>query len=185
MTHLQADTLPQRKGRAFHALMEAWSLLDLDRDLRPEELVQQPVWARLLSPYALSGSHLLEVIGASQGLLAAPPLRAWIGLPGGPQPAQRWSERTWRHPDGRSLRPDWVLRYTTPQEQVRIVDWKWAVLPSEHAAYADQLVGYRELMQHHFPSATVEASLVSAQGEIWRLEGEGLVHCNPAGRPAL
>jgi len=187
MTSPQAESLPQRKGRAFHALMEAWALLETDAALSPEQILQQPVWARLLAAFSLSRPHLLEVVEAAQRLLGHSQIRDWIGLaPPQSLPApQRWSEREWLTPDGRRLRPDCVLAWPAPQARVRIIDWKWAVLQSERSDYAQQLADYQALMAHHLPGQVIEASVVTAKGEIWHLSDQGLVHWMPAGRPAL
>lgn len=201
MTPQRAETTAQRRGRAFHALMEAWPLLDLDRALAPDQLVLRPVWARLLAPFALTQADRLQAVQSAQQLLQAPLLRSWIGLPPAspdpPAPAapgtdpapvspeQRWIERSWAAQGSSVLRPDWVVRWPAPILRVRVVDWKWAVLPSEQEAYTQQLMGYQALMAEHFPDHVREAALVTSRGEIWRLTDQGLVHWNPAGRPAL
>ncbi|MFM1858915.1 MAG: hypothetical protein RL133_415 [Pseudomonadota bacterium] len=181
------ESLVQRQGRAFHALMEAWRLLDHDHDSSAQALARQPVWCQLLSQFALTFDEQAEVLSRVQRQLQDPAMRALMGLPiKGSMPVvagELLIEREWLTPEGQVLRPDWV--WVQPEQSVRVIDWKWSLLESEVHDYTQQLLAYASLMHHHFPTRAVEALILTSLGEIWRLEGQGLVHCQSAGRPAL
>lgn len=199
MPKLFGDALAQRRGRAFHALMEAWPLMDQDTALAIESMSSRPVWVRLLAPFGLSELERSEVLRRARSVLRRDDLREFLGLPSlqSPQvPLNRPGsiatgpdhliERTWLTPDGRLIRPDWVLRWTEAMvPRLRIVDWKWAVLEFERQAYADQLSLYQSALAHHYPDHQIEAAVLTAEGHCWRLTDQGLVHWSPAGRPAL
>lgn len=182
------ESLAQRQGRAFHALMEAWRLLDQDAELPPVAMAARPVWRALLMSFSLSVDEQMEVLARAQALVKQGALRTLLGLPPPGESlsaasSQLYLEREWLHADGRWLRPDWV--WVQAGQGVRVVDWKWAVLTSEQADYGHQLGDYAALMARHFPGHPVEALIITSLGEVWRLEGQGLVHCQSAGRPAL
>lgn len=181
------ESLAQRQGRAFHALMEAWRLLDQDAARPAQSLVRQPTWCQILSRFALSFDEQTQVLERAQRQLQNPDMRTLMGLSalGGACEiaGELLIEREWLTLDGQRCRPDWV--WVQPAQAIRVIDWKWSVQASEISDYTAQLRGYASLMSHHFPARAVEALILTSLGEIWRLEAQGLVHCQSAGRPAL
>jgi ATP-dependent helicase/nuclease subunit A len=90
-----------------------------------------------------------------------------------------YSESEWPASDlssGGLMRPDRVVRIYESPEEWWIVDFKWNVLPSEHADYIRQLSSYRDQFARIRPQARVSAKILTAQAQLWDLQGDRLVH---------
>ncbi|MFM1927818.1 MAG: hypothetical protein RIR28_401 [Pseudomonadota bacterium] len=169
------DSLPIRLGQAFHRLMEFAE--HLPAQTMPEADWHRGRWGRLLAPYALPREACAEVGACAVQIVSAPDMRDLLGLD--TAQAVAWAEREWPDASGGWIRPDRVV-WLPDCQAVRIIDFKWRLLPGEEADYAAQLRGYRAIIA---PGAT--AHIVTADGGHWMLAEEGLVHCPSAGRPAL
>jgi len=169
------ESLPIRLGQAFHRLMEFAE--HLPAQTMPEADWHRGRWGRLLAPYALPREACAEVGACAVQIVSDPDMRGLLGL--GTVQAMAWAEREWPDASGGWIRPDRVV-WLPDCQSVRIIDFKWRLLPAEEADYAAQLRCYQAVIS---PGAT--AHIVTADGGHWMLAEEGLVHCPSAGRPAL
>lgn len=186
-------SLATRQGEALHTLLE-----QSDR-LWPTPLWRlEAVWPqRLLAPYGLTVLQQQEVWESALRLLAHPGVAELMGLSieeGRDEASAAGQrevliEREWLDATGSLRRPDRVVlepaRAVGQPDVCRILDFKWRVLTSEQSDYARQLREYSQTLTPHYPTHRVEAFILSATPEIWRLTESGLVHWEPAGRPAL
>jgi ATP-dependent helicase/nuclease subunit A len=153
---LTADTLAIRKGKALHRLLEFGPTL------------AQSAIARLIAPFALPAAAHEEILAALHTLGQS----SWA------QEIFRtdrlsYAEREWPVEDaGRIIlmRPDRVVRVAADPECWWIIDFKWQVLPSELADYAQQLSGYQNAFQTIRPQAQIQAKILTAQGQVWQLD---------------
>jgi len=157
-----SETLAMRQGKALHRLLE----------FGPQ---QAPVVARaLIAEFGLPRAARDEVI-ASAAAIAGSAFAARIFNPD----VLAYSESEWPASDlssGGLMRPDRVVRIYESPEEWWIVDFKWNVLPSEHADYIRQLSSYRDQFARIRPQARVSAKILTAQAQLWDLQGDRLVH---------
>ncbi len=71
---------------------------------------------------------------------------------------------------GETLRCDRVVVF---DDAVWVLDYKRHYLPSEELAYRTQLAQYRHAMQDIFPHKTIQAALITADGQLLEIETVG------------
>ena len=161
-TRVPVETLAMRQGKALHRLLEFGGRM-------PAVLA-----ARLMAEFALPSAARQAVMRAAQ-TIADSPIAAVVFDPARLAHAEaQWPTRFSAKPS--IMRPDRVVRVDTSPETWWIVDFKWAVLESELADYAQQLTGYVTEFQAIRPQATVFAKILTAQAQEWRLVEGRLVH---------
>ncbi len=167
------ETIEIRLGRGFHRLMEF-----LDGWLSSSSaggLAAHQAWtARLLAPFALTQAEQRQVCEAVLRVLGQPALRSLL-VPDRVN-LEILVETDCLGPAGDWLRPDRVL-IDHQAQTVTVVDYKWRVLPSERAGYADQLRRYAEAMASRHCGYAIQSLVVDAQAGLWILQGDELVHC--------
>jgi ATP-dependent helicase/nuclease subunit A len=151
-----------RQGKALHRLLEFG-------------LQQAPEIARaLIAEFGLPAAARDEVI-ASAAAIRQSAIAARIFNPH----LLAYAESEWPavdSPSGGLMRPDRVVRIQESPEEWWIVDFKWNVLPSEHADYVRQLALYRDQFAKIRPQARVTAKILTAKAQLWDLQGDRLVH---------
>ena len=172
---LQVESLSIRFGKAFHRLLEFADQIPLSSSAPPNW--RSGRWGAVLAPFALSASDCGQVGSAASRVVSDPSLRSLLGLDN-PE-AIAWVEREWPDGQGGWIRPDRVV-WLPPPQAMRIIDFKWRVLPAEEADYAAQLRAYQACV-----SPAADGLIITAEGGHWILTQEGLVHWPSAGRPAL
>ena len=156
------ETLAMRQGKALHRLLE----------FGPQQATA--VARALIAEFGLPCAARDEVI-ASAAAIGKSELAARIFSPH----VLAYSESEWPVvdlPSGALMRPDRVVRIQESPEEWWIVDFKWNVLPSEHADYVRQLALYRDQFARIRPQARVTAKILTAKAQLWDLQGDRLVH---------
>jgi len=151
-----------RQGKALHRLLE----------FGPQQATA--VARALIAQFGLPGAARDEVI-ASAAAIGKSEFAARIFSPD----VLAYSESEWPAvdlPSGTLMRPDRVVRIQESPEEWWIVDFKWNVLPSEHADYVRQLALYRDQFARIRPQARVAAKILTAKAQLWDLRGDRLVH---------
>jgi ATP-dependent helicase/nuclease subunit A len=157
-----AETLAMRQGKALHRLLE----------FGPQQATA--VARALIAEFGLPCAARDEVI-ASAAAIGKSEFAARIFSPN----VLAYSESEWPTmdlPSGALMRPDRVVRIQESPEEWWIVDFKWNVLPSEHADYVRQLALYRDQFARIRPQARVTAKILTAKAQLWDLQGDRLVH---------
>lgn len=161
------ETLAMRQGKALHRLMEFGPRAAL-------AMGQSALAQRLLAEFALPASARTQVWQAV-ATIAASPMAAIVFDPN----RLAYAEAEWPvalTPGDTIMRPDRVVRIEEHPETWWIIDFKWNVLDSELADYAQQLESYRREFQAIRPQAAVEARIITAQAQVWALSEGRLVH---------
>jgi ATP-dependent helicase/nuclease subunit A len=151
-----------RQGKALHRLLE----------FGPQQ--SSAVACALIAEFGLPCAARDAVI-ASAVAIGKSEFAARIFSPG----VLAYSESEWPAvdlPSGGLMRPDRVVRIQESPEEWWIVDFKWNVLPSEHADYVRQLALYRDQFARIRPQARVTAKILTAKAQLWDLQGDRLVH---------
>jgi hypothetical protein len=167
------ETLEIRLGKAFHAVME-----HVDKPLvvgQPQALTQGCAWLdRLLATLALTTSEQ-ALVGQAVAAVLSNPVARDVLFPK-EQGAQVLIEADCLSVDGQWLRPDRVVIH--PKDpSIRLIDFKWRVLPSEHRDYLQQLARYSDVLALAYPNHDLQAYLIDALGGIWHCRDGELVHC--------
>ncbi len=167
------ETLEIRLGRAFHAVME-----HVDKPLvaaQPQALAPGCAWLdRLLAILALTPAEQAMVCQAVAMVLSNSAARRVL-FPTDDS-TQVLIEVDCLDADGQWLRPDRVLVDPAGQS-IRLIDFKWRVLPSEHGDYIAQLARYAAVLLKAYPAYQLQAYLIDGLGSVWSCRDGELVHC--------
>lgn len=187
------NTLPQRRGMAFHRLLEVPTPLlvwldgrpapDLGEDDSVDRVCRSPWVQRLLAPMGLPGVVQAEVVASVLDILRSPPHRQLLGLADASSTTAAASKSAagllvrevevgfLADIDGEGLlrqrRPDLLLREPTSGQVRRVIDYKWQADRPQWETYGAQLWQYRQMLAGA-PSTLPEGFLLLASGEVLR-----------------
>ena len=146
------STAQIEEGIALHALLER-----LTTDGLPPAMPNATMVARWLGCSVVRAATIVQ---QASTILTTPALQQfYVG------PQLRWAKNEMElvH-EGALLRADRVVQI---DQVIWILDYKRALLDNERADYADQLARYRRAVIDLFPTNSVRAAVITADGALW------------------